>query len=313
MPDNHNEELDTYTIPPNFMENGTLFGGAFKLRNALEAGAIVLAVGLPVFRLPLSLTTRIIILCLTAMPLGLIALIGVSGESLSSFVFNFFRFLKRRRVVSQPAESSKSSESDHPKGRKLRPSRIQTPAEYFPIQKIQHGVLYTHDHRYVKVLEVTPINFLLRSAREQRNILYSYVHYLKISPVKVQMKVLTKKADVNRHLESVRREFQAETDEKCRELQKDYEDLIRQIGSKEAITRRFFLIFEYESFGRHESEEEALSALMTAEQTARTYLLQCGNKIAEPESEDEAAVEILYELLNRKTSAENHYLSTAVR
>ena len=47
MPDNHNEELDTYTIPPNFMENGTLFGGAFKLRNALEAGAIVLAVGLP--------------------------------------------------------------------------------------------------------------------------------------------------------------------------------------------------------------------------------------------------------------------------
>ena len=104
-------------------------------------------------------------------------------------------------------------------------------------------MLYTRDHRYVKVLEVKPINFLLRSAREQRSILYSYVHYLKISPVKVQMKVLTKKADVNRHLESVRREFQNETDEKCRELQKDYESLIRQIGSKEAITRRFFIIF----------------------------------------------------------------------
>ena len=176
--------------------------------------------------------------------------------------------------------------------------------DYFPIQKIEHGVIYTRDHRYVKVLEVTPINFLLRSAREQRSILYSYVHYLKISPVKVQMKVLTKKANVNRHLESIRREFQNETDEKCRELQKDYENLIRQIGSKEAITRRFFLIFEYEGFGRHESEEEMLSALMTAEQTAKTYLLQCGNKIVEPESEDEATVELLYELLNRKTSTE---------
>ena len=33
MPDNYKEELDTYTIPPNFMESGTLFGGAFKLRN----------------------------------------------------------------------------------------------------------------------------------------------------------------------------------------------------------------------------------------------------------------------------------------
>ena len=304
MPDNYKEELDTYTIPPNFMESGTLFGGAFKLRNALEAGTLVLAIGLPVFRLPISLTMRIILLCLTALPLGLIALIGVSGESLSSFIFSFFRFLKKRRIVSQPAEEDNPTQPNDLKGHRARAARIQTPMDYFPIQKIEHGVIYTRDHRYVKVLEVTPINFLLRSAREQRSILYSYVHYLKISPVKVQMKVLTKKADVNRHLESIRREFQNETDEKCRELQKDYENLIGQIGSKEAITRRFFLIFEYEGFGRHESEEEMLSALMTAEQTAKTYLLQCGNKIVEPESEDEATVELLYELLNRKTSTE---------
>ena len=304
MPDNYKEELDTYTIPPNFMESGTLFGGAFKLRNALEAGTLVLAIGLPVFRLPISLTMRIILLCLTALPLGLITLIGVSGESLSSFIFSFFRFLKKRRIVSQPAEEDNPTQPNDLKGHRARAARIQTPMDYFPIQKIEHGVIYTRDHRYVKVLEVTPINFLLRSAREQRSILYSYVHYLKISPVKVQMKVLTKKADVNRHLESIRREFQNETDEKCRELQKDYENLIRQIGSKEAITRRFFLIFEYEGFGRHESEEEMLSALMTAEQTAKTYLLQCGNKIVEPESEDEATVELLYELLNRKTSTE---------
>ena len=304
MPDNYKEELDTYTIPPNFMESGTLFGGAFKLRNALEAGTLVLAIGLPVFRLPISLTMRIILLCLTALPLGLIALIGVSGESLSSFIFSFFRFLKKRRIVSQPAEEDNPTQPNDLKGHRARAARIQTPMDYFPIQKIEHGVIYTRDHRYVKVLEVTPINFLLRSAREQRSILYSYVHYLKISPVKVQMKVLTKKADVNRHLESIRREFQNETDEKCRELQKDYENLIRQIGSKEAITRRFFLIFEYEGFGRHESEEEMLSALMTAEQTEKTYLLLCGNKIVEPESEDEATVELLYELLNRKTSTE---------
>ena len=220
------------------------------------------------------------------------------------FLQGFFRFLKKRRIVSQPAEEDNPTQPNDLKGHRARAARIQTPMDYFPIQKIEHGVIYTRDHRYVKVLEVTPINFLLRSAREQRSILYSYVHYLKISPVKVQMKVLTKKADVNRHLESIRREFQNETDEKCRELQKDYENLIRQIGSKEAITRRFFLIFEYEGFGRHESEEEMLSALMTAEQTAKTYLLQCGNKIVEPESEDEATVELLYELLNRKTSTE---------
>lgn len=35
----------------------------------------------------------------------------------------------------------------------------------------------------MKVIEIEPINFLLRSAREQRNIIYSFVSYLKIAPM----------------------------------------------------------------------------------------------------------------------------------
>ena len=38
-----NEERDIYTIPPNFIEGGTLLGGMFRTRNVVEAG--ILAVG----------------------------------------------------------------------------------------------------------------------------------------------------------------------------------------------------------------------------------------------------------------------------
>lgn len=62
-------EFETYTIPPNFIEGSTLFGGLFKLRNAIEAGVLAIGAGLPVFLLNIPLTTRIIILCLTALPL----------------------------------------------------------------------------------------------------------------------------------------------------------------------------------------------------------------------------------------------------
>ena len=62
------EELDTYIIPPNFIESGTVFGGMFRLRNVIEAGALAVAIGVPVFYLHLSLTVKIIILCLTALP-----------------------------------------------------------------------------------------------------------------------------------------------------------------------------------------------------------------------------------------------------
>lgn len=44
--------------------------------------------------------------CLTAMPVGIVAVVGVSGESLSSFAVNFLWFLKNRKVVG--AEKSQS-------------------------------------------------------------------------------------------------------------------------------------------------------------------------------------------------------------
>jgi hypothetical protein len=157
----------------------------------------------------------------------------------------------------------------------------------------------------VKIIEVEPINFLLRSAREQRGIIYSFIGYLKISPVKTQFKVLTKRADINRHLETVKRELARETDERCRLLQEDYAALIRQIGSKEAITRRFFIIFEYEPWnGRRGQETDAVAALRTAARTAANYLRQCGNEVLTPEDEDEFTTDVLYNLLNRKTSGD---------
>lgn len=73
------EEFEVYVIPPNFMEGGTLFGGLLKTRNTIEAVILGLAVGVPVLHLPFSLTVRVVILCLTVLPLVLLALIGVNS------------------------------------------------------------------------------------------------------------------------------------------------------------------------------------------------------------------------------------------
>ena len=153
-------------------------------------------------------------------------------------------------------------------------------AQYLPIEDIRNGIIYTRDHRYVKIIEVTPINFLLRSAREQRNFIYSFISYLKISPAKIQFKVLTKKADVNRPLYKIEEEIAHETDERCRVLQEDYANLVRLLGSKEAITRRFFIIFEHEGIGgRRGDEKEAIAELQSTAQTAAIYLRQCDNEV----------------------------------
>ncbi len=334
------EERDTYLIPPNFIEGGTLLGGMFKTRNVIEAGILGALTAVPVMHLALSLTMRIIILCLTTLPLVLLALIGVGGGSLSEFILQFFNYLRNRRILGKNGESKKSllpSWAQRPaqpkmedaeeqpksrhrlqvdiKARKVDQFKTFLPpevkplnplADYVPVEKIQNGVIYTRDHRYVKVLEVIPVNFLLRSAQEQRNIIYSFISYLKIAPVKVQFKVLTKRADIDRHVQTVRRELAQETNAHCRELQEDYLRLIRRLGSREAITRRFFLIFEHEPLPgtkRGHEEDEAIASLQTAARTAANYLRQCGNTVVlNHEDENEATAEILYHVLCRQES-----------
>lgn len=347
------EQHDTYIIPPNFIEGGTLFGGMFKFRNVIEAGILAVLVGVPIFSIQVSLTVRIIILCLTALPLALFALIGISGEPLSSYIFAFFKWLKNRRIVGedepkiradkkekkQPAkkqenkddesmlaeivgvirkrsagkEKAKTKEKAEKPKKETRTRRhaaesnfLNPVAEYLPIEKIENGVIYTKDHRYIKVIEVVPINFMLRSDREQRSIIYSFISYLKISPVKIQFKVLTKRADLNKHTDIVRREMELETDPNCRMLQEDYLHLINRIGSKEATTRRFFIAFEYEQIGRRGANEEsdAISSLQIAARTAANYLKQCGNEVLMPENEDEFTVDVLYNILCRQSSAD---------
>ena len=81
---NDSEKQTIVFIPRNFIEKGTFMGGMFKIRNAIEGGILAVLIAVPVIQLPLSLTVRIIILCMTALPAAMISLIGIGGESISA-------------------------------------------------------------------------------------------------------------------------------------------------------------------------------------------------------------------------------------
>lgn len=167
----------------------------------------------------------------------------------------------------------------------------------------------TTDGRYIKILEIEPINFMLRSSEEQYNILSSFASWLKISPMKLQFKSITRKADSDKHVALIRRELAEEENEQCRAMGEDYIRLIKDVGSREALTRRFFLIYQYEAIGRNESDDYAkiYSMLVSAEQNARAYFMQCGNNIIQPKNPDQAVAEILYMFFNRRSCVEEPF------
>jgi len=215
------------------------------------------------------------------------------------------RLAKRvKRQLDAGIDPSKKQKGMLVRGRRGRFIRTTNEvADYIPIKQIKNGIIYTADGRYVKIIEVTPINFLLRTPKEQRSIIWSFVSFLKISPVKMQLKCLSKKADIEKHLNVAKADLERETNEECRTLQEDYMKLLYEIGSKEAVSRRFFIIFEYEPYMRAKDiEADAVANLNTIAATARTYLAQCGNEIVTYNDNDEFAIEVLYQMLNRKSS-----------
>lgn len=198
---------------------------------------------------------------------------------------------------------------------KRKPEKLSFTQDFIPIKNLEHGITETTGGRYIKILEIEPINFMLRSEEEQYEIICSFASWLKISPVHLQFKSITRKADSDKHIAMLRKEMATEESEQCKKLSEGYIRLIKDVGSREALTRRFFLIFRYEELRRNENSDygQICSTLLTAEQNARAYFMQCGNNILQPKDPDEATAEILYMFFNRRSCVEEPFHSRVDR
>ena len=198
---------------------------------------------------------------------------------------------------------------------KRKPEKLSFTQDFIPIKNLEHGIIETTNGRYIKILEIEPINFMLRSEEEQYEIICSFASWLKISPVHLQFKSITRKADSDKHIAMLRKEMATEESEQCKKLSEGYIRLIKDVGSREALTRRFFLIFRYEELRRNENSDygQICSTLLTAEQNARAYFMQCGNNILQPKDPDEATAEILYMFFNRRSCIEEPFHSRVDR
>ena len=113
-----------------------------------------------------------------------------------------------------------SGKSKKPKSKK-RPEKLEFVQDFIPVKNISYGIVETTDGRYIKILEIEPINFMLRSGEEQFGIISSFASWLKISPMRLQFKSITRKADSDKHVAMVKRELAAEENEQCKHLRRE--------------------------------------------------------------------------------------------
>ena len=175
---------------------------------------------------------------------------------------------------------------------------------WLPIKNIIGGVVITKDNRFVKILEVLPVNIYLKSTNDRQNIISSFAAYLKIAPDTLQMVARTLPADTQAYVEQMQRYAENEDNEACREM---IEDNIREIGlgiASNAMRHRFFLVFQYEANMRakRNTVQAIVQRLNEEADTARRYLDICELEVLEPRYCDNFIMKLLYEILSKKTS-----------
>ena len=175
---------------------------------------------------------------------------------------------------------------------------------WLPIKNIVGGVVVTRDNRFVKILEVLPVNIYLKSPNDRQNIISSYAAWLKIAPDNIQLEARTLPADTADYVERMKEFAAHEPNQSCREM---IEDNIKEIGqgvASDALRHRFFLIFQYESrmHAKGRTAAAIVQRLNEEADTARRYLDACELEMLEPSFADDFILKLLYEIINKRTS-----------
>lgn len=92
------EYSNVYAIPANYTDSGKLFGGMVETRNAVEALFLVILVGYPeLMWIPMPGTIRIVVMTVTLLPLAVVSVMGIDGDSLLQYLGHIIAFFTHRR------------------------------------------------------------------------------------------------------------------------------------------------------------------------------------------------------------------------
>jgi len=96
--------------------------------------------------------------------------------------------------------------------------------------------------------------------------------------------------------------YESEENENCKEMILENAELVNYLASNEAVTRRFFLVYEYadKSGGKATLEDIAVQLAEEAE-TASKYLDYCGLECVRHDDYDEFLFKTIYSSINKKS------------
>ena len=152
--------------------------------------------------------------------------------------------------------------------------------EWLPFEKIlDNGIIKINKITYVKILNVKPINFNLKSELEKESILNSYKIFLKSCDFNFQILIQSKKEDLNKHIKEINK---LEDSQNIKEISQKYINYIKSLNhDKKSSSKNFYIILKYVSNNEKDTniENYAIEELNEQYFKIKDCLSRCGNVV----------------------------------
>ena len=155
-----------------------------------------------------------------------------------------------------------------------------------PIDDIyNNGIIKLKNNFFIKIIEVKPINYNLKSYREKELILNSYKLFLKNCDFNFQIIIQSSKKDLNNYFLEVKEKSQKE-EETIKSISRQYIKNIERINleNKSSIKNFYFIINEKKE---KNNEEIIINKLNERYFKIKEFIFRCGNNVYEVDDKNE--------------------------
>jgi len=119
------------------------------------------------------------------------------------------------------------------------------------IKGVKDSILILPHNQYRAVLEVSSLNFELKSEDEQDIIIDTYESFLNSVGSSLQILIRTREIDMDKYLEDLGGRLEDEAEPIYRQQLLNYDEFIRSlIQSNKILTRRFYIVVSFVAIGK---------------------------------------------------------------
>ena len=163
---------------------------------------------------------------------------------------------------------------------------------------LNNGIIKLKDLSYVKILEIIPINFNLKSELEKEAILNSYKIFLKTCNFDLQILIQSNKENLEKHISNINIQKEVE-DEKINEISNNYIKYIQELNKNKKSSNKVFYIIIKNKLINEKIEENIIEDLNDKYFIIKESLARCGNVVKDI-NEKEKVERLILSFVNKR-------------